>query len=486
MTQKNKNYEFLHEVESTIIKYDMLQEKDAVLVGVSGGPDSVALLLSLIELRNTFSIKIGIAHLNHLLRGDASENDAGFVKDLAAQLNLPVYITSKDVEKYKNNNGLSLEEAGRQVRYNFLYQTAETEKYNKIALGHHSDDNAELVLMQLLRGSGPLGMAGIPAVRENIIRPLIHTSKSDILDYLKNIEQAFVFDKSNEDTVFLRNRVRYELIPSLKKNYNPNIIDTINRMSSIVRNDEEWIDSILAPVFERLVEHREKDSLVIDARLFSPLHIAEKRRLIRMAIKAVKGDLRQITLIHVDSVIALLEKGPENKSLDLPGRIRTMYANGQLEIKKEKQNLRELEPTFCETFIHPFEYRISENEVNDTRIFIEEIGIYLKFSQTNMEFFSDLSYPEKHVAYMDMDALKFPLFIRNTNKGDSFSPFGMTGTQKLKKYFINNKISKSERARVPVLVSDGKIVWVVGHRIDNSVKLSSETKTVLKVEMMFS
>jgi len=241
-------------IEKTIIDNNMLQNNDAVLVGVSGGSDSIAL----INILKTLSIKklkkIGIAHINHGLRGDESERDSDFVKTAARKYNLPFYIKKTNVIHYQKEQGLSLEEAGRDVRYKFFYHIMDENGYNKLALGHHANDNAELILMNLLRGSGTLGLSGIPPVRNGrIIRPLINVTKEEIQLYLSENNINFITDSSNFDNQFLRNRVRRKLLPLLKNDFNPNITDTLNRLGVICKSENEWMDSIVDFSYKKCV-----------------------------------------------------------------------------------------------------------------------------------------------------------------------------------------------------------------------------------------
>lgn len=479
----SKNNKFIHSVEQTVKAFEMFKPKDSVLVGVSGGPDSVALLYVLLALASTFSLRIGVAHLNHCLRQDDSDKDAEFVASLARKLNLPCYITKKDVRRYQQKNKLSLEEAARSVRYAFLNNVAERNRFNKIALGHHSDDNAELVLMYIFRGSGPLGISGIPPKRdEKIVRPLIRSTRSEVIEFLSENRLRYVSDSSNTDRKYLRNKIRHELIPSLKASYNPRITETLNRLASIIRREDEWIEDIITPIFEKSALAVEGDKIVLSVQRLDGIHIAAKRRVIRKAIKRIKGDLRRITLTHIDSTISLLEKGPAYACLDLPDRIRIRKKRNILILSREKSALRSLDVKSIDGETLFFEYKISKPGA----LFIKEINTQLKLSETGIENLHDVHGTGHQIAFFDMDNLAFPLVVRNFRPGDRFTPLGMTGTQKVKKYFINNKVPRTERERCPLLLSQGKIIWVVGYRIDDFVKIKSSTKNVLKAELFLA
>ena len=478
----------LHAVEQTVKTYGMFQPGDSVLVGVSGGPDSVALLHILFTLAPRLSLRLGVAHLNHSLRQKDSDNDAEFVASLAGKLDLPCYITKEDVRKYQLENKLSLEEAARCIRYAFYNNVAVRNRFNKIALGHNEDDNAELVLMYLFRGSGLAGISGIPPVRDSqeacikIVRPLIRSTRCEIIDFLTSKGLKYVLDRSNKDTRYLRNRIRHHLIPSLKVSYNPRIVETLNRLASITRCEEEWIEDIISPLFEKSVLAVQNDKVALSVPMLDGIHVAAKRRVIRKALARVKGNLRRITFFHIDSAVRLLESGQAHGCLDLPDRIRVKRNGDILIFSKEKKALRELGGKSGETKTLDFEYKILRPGKNPGSIFVKEIGAHLKFCEINAEDMPDIYRTGHQVAFFDIINLKFPLVLRNFRPGDRFKPLGMSGTQKVKKYFINNKVPRSERSRFPILLSGEKIVWVVGLRIDDSVKVKPSTRNVLKAE----
>ena len=480
---KDLNNKLLRIVEDTVTAHGMLKEKDSVVVGVSGGPDSVALLYVLGALAARFSLKLGIAHLNHCLRGNDSDKEAAFVETLSDRLGLPCHIHKEDVHEYRNKNRLSLEEAARRLRYTFLNSVAETNRYNKIALGHHSDDNAELVLMNLFRGSGPLGLSGIPPVRDGkIIRPLIKLSRSEIIDFLNLNGLKYVSDASNRDMRYLRNRVRHKLIPLLKTVYNPKISETLNRLSSIMHSEEAWIEEIIHPLFEKSVLDVQDDRIAFSISTLDRLHTAAQRRILRKAILKIKGDLRRIRFVNIDAVLWLLEKGSMDGRLDLPDRIRVRRSGDVLLISRKKRALRDLEVKSGHSKPFVFEYKIAKPE----SVFIKEIGAHFEFTEMSPETVPDFCCAGQYTGFFDKDTLSFPMVVRNYRSGDTFRPMGMDGTQKLKKFFIDKKVPRNERIKCPILLSRNKIIWVVGHRADESAKMTPSTRNVLKVEVFLA
>lgn len=486
--QKQISKKIIRKLIETVTEYQMFQNNDSILVGVSGGPDSVALIHILTQISNPFSLKLAVAHLNHSLRGTESENEARFVAALAKTQGLPFYVKTVNIFQLQKRSGGSLETLGRQERYRFFLEIAEREKYDQIALGHQSDDNAELVLMNLLRGSGLKGMSGIPAVRKagegrcRIIRPLIHCTKSEIITFLDQEKLTYKKDKSNTNPLFIRNRIRCQLLPMLRKMYNPKIDSALNRFASITRIDNEWMNSVVAPLFNKAVLEADSNRVVLELTILLKAHPAIQRRILREGIRRVKGDLRRIRFDHIQSVLGALNQKGFNGSFDLPGRIRIRCASSHLIFTCEKAALRTLKTSGDLRSKVMFEYRID----GPCSMVVKEIRMKLKFSKIDVAKIFPISGSESQRGLFDMDKLVFPLILRNSKPGDRFRPLGMSGTQKVNRFFINQKISRKDRTKCPVMTSRGKVVWVVGHRIDESAKIDSKTRMVFKAELFLA
>ena len=483
--EKKISNSLIQKTEETVAEYNMLQERDSVLIGVSGGADSVALVHVMKEIAPIFSIKLGIVHLNHSLRGNESDADARFVVSLSEKLNLPCYTAKEDIVAYKKKHGFSLEEAGRRVRYAFFENIAQREGFNKIALGHTSDDNAELILMYLIRGSGPLGISGIPPVRGVyntnllIIRPFIKITRFDIIKYISSKGLSHVVDESNMDMKYLRNKIRHELIPELRQNYNPKTVETINRLASIMRSEDEWMENELAPILNKNTLFEENNRIVLSVSGINALHPAAKRRITRSAIKKIKGDSRRLSYSHIELITAQLTSDSDFWSLDLPDRIRITRTGKELIISKEGKNLRNLSLKRSVNDKAFFEYVINKPGL----IVAEKEGFSIGFSEiTNMNL-SDIYNAGQGVAFFDMEKISFPVIIRNYLPGDRFTPLGMEGSQKVAKYLINNKVPRKNRIKFPVVISNGKIIWLAGFVIDDSVRVTSVTGKILKAEL---
>ncbi len=343
MKQSSDHHNFLIKVETTVKSFDMLAKEDSVLVAVSGGPDSVALFLSLFSLKKTYNLTLGIAHLNHMLRDEEAQRDEDFVKTLAAQFDVPIFVKQKDIKAFSRSEGYSIEEAGREARYAFFNEISDMHHYLKIATGHTRDDNAEQVLMNLLRGSGSKGLTGIPPVRQNrYIRPLINISKKKIEAFLSESDQAYMIDKTNTDPAYLRNRIRHELIPLLQSNYNPEITTALDRLSHILSQENDFFDQQIKKMIDDLCVESDTNSISFLTSDLCNLHPAMLNRLLRSAILKVKTNLRRISLRHITDIVNFIHSKSPGTILDLPDRVRVYKDKDVIMIKLEKKSLRDL------------------------------------------------------------------------------------------------------------------------------------------------
>lgn len=469
----------------TIGRHRMLHAGDAILIGVSGGPDSMALLHGLVKMAGSLGVTLGVAHLNHCLRKTDANRDEMHVRQTAEQLNLRVFIEKKEILSRKTA-GMSLEETARNIRYDFFDTICRQHGFTKIAVAHQADDNAEQVLLNILRGSGTAGMAGIPPVRGNIIRPLIQISRAEILEFLAAGNIGYVTDASNSDTRFLRNKIRHQLLPLLAHHYNPQISSTLNRMSGLARADEEWMNTLVASLYEKACLRKNPHEVLLSTTELQALHPAARRRVIRKGIFSVKHNLTRILNAHIAAVLCLLQNNRENRQLDLPDQIRIIRKNQVLIIRKELKNLRHFRggTSAAAANCDPFEYRITRPEITaGNPVFIAETNQKACFDITPRHRIPDVTAAGAGTAFFDWDMLEFPLIIRNIRAGDRFTPLGMTGSQKLKKFFINQKIPRDQRHRIPLLVSRGRIVWVGGIRTSDEAKIMPQTRTVLSVTL---
>lgn len=473
-------------VKETAIKHSMFNLGDAILAGVSGGADSIALVHILLKLSPEFNLSLGIAHFDHELRAAESERDAEFVSSFAHKMNLPFYSEKADVKKYSSQHKLSIEEAGRILRYQFLSRTAREHGFNKIALGHQKEDTAETFLINILRGSGPQGLSSIPPKRGIFIRPLINLNRSDIECFIRSESMEHIIDSSNMDPKFLRNRIRHYLIPFLASEYNPEIVEILNRTAEILRDEQIWLDSLTGKLFERTRVQSDDANIRLSIPELLKMPIAAARRIIRKSVLEIKGNLNGVGFTHMDAVFELINNNKCEKELDFPGPVRIKREKDILVIIRRKNRGRvKRQPDHFDRQLCAFEYRI----MGPQTLYIKETDQCIQLSELSSTEILELKKSNfqnvnPREAYMDMASIGYPLVVRSFRSGDHFSPLGLSGFQKLKKFFINNKLPSSERKKIPILEFSEKIVWVAGYRIDDSVKVTPLTQKVLKASLL--
>lgn len=452
-------------IRKTIEKLRLIEKGDRIIVAVSGGPDSTALLLALNGLKDDYGLKLNIVHLDHMLRvPKETKKDFEYVSDLAKRLGLPLVFKKIDVRAYVKETGLSLEEAAREKRYEFLLEAAKDIGANKIALGHTLDDQAETVLMRLIRGSGSAGLRGIPPMRPLngvfIVRPLIEVWRREVEGYLKRMNIRPRQDTTNLMHKFLRNRIRYELLVLLKK-YNPKIKEVLARSAQNLSCDYEIVSDVIDKAF-RVCAKVKGDSVTVSLRRLKDNRIGIRHGILRKAIEVSKGSLRGIDYSHIEDIENLMKA--EKGAMDLPGKTRVVKTKDALAFGRVR----------AEASVPKVWKQIS---VPGTT-FIPELKLTFeaKFARSRL----GLGKP-RTAEYIDFEKIKEPVYIRTWQKGDRFRPLGMAEEKKLQDFFVDQKVPRGKRGRVPLLLSGKDIIWVCGLRLSDAVKISAGTKRTLKV-----
>ena len=468
----------LNEVRKTVEKFAMLTRDEHLLVAVSGGPDSVALLRALLLLSAEYRLRLTAAHLNHGLRGAEAGQEEDFICSLSEGMGIACLCKTVDIRLLQKGKGHSLEEVGREERYRFLQEAAEKCGARKIATGHHRDDQAETVLINLIRGSGPEGLKGILPVREGrIIRPLLRVGRGDILEFLKREGLTYMTDSSNLNPVFLRNRIRNKLIPELTKSYNPRMVAGLCHAAEITRREDDYLRDVVRQTLDRWGLVPEAGELFLPLTEFLTLHEALQGRIIKYLLKAATPSGSGIGYRHIEAVLELC-RHPQCRpiSLDLPFRIGVEKQQNTLRIRKgsgrERRGAgRETPPEY--------EYHV---EIPG-KVYLCETGVTVRFEFVEKpDFHAIKALPQ--AAFMDYDRITPPLILRNVRPGDRIEPLGMGGVKKLKSCFIDRKIPLRCRWKIPLLVDARSVIWIAGQRISERVKVALETKIVLKAEMV--
>lgn len=308
----------------TINKYNLIQKGDKIVVGVSGGPDSMCLLDNLIEISKDMDFKIVVAHINHCIREEAID-DEKYVENYCKKNNIEIYIKRADIIKLSKESKKGLEETGREIRYEFFEEIAKKVSANKIAIAHNMNDKIETIVMNIIRGSGTLGLKGIEPKRDNkYIRPIIEIERIDIEKYCKQKNLEPRIDKTNRDNEYTRNKVRNLLIPYIQKEFNPNIIKSINKLSEISREEQNYLEKVVNNIYSKAKIEENENQIVLDLKTFNSQELVIKRRLILYTINKLFGTQKNIEKIHIDDIIKLCERNIGNKYL-LPNKFTKIF-----------------------------------------------------------------------------------------------------------------------------------------------------------------
>jgi tRNA(Ile)-lysidine synthase len=472
----------LNQVRKTIDTYSMLMRGDHLVVAVSGGPDSVALLHILALLANEFQLRLTTVHLNHALREAEADGEEAFVRCLSAGMGIACVCKKVDIRALQRRSRRSLEEIGREERYRFLRETAEQCGAVKIAVGHQRDDQAETVLLHLLRGSGMEGLRGILPVRDGrIIRPLLEVGRAEILEFLRSEGISYRSDSSNESVLFLRNRIRNELIPELAFRYNPQLIKGLCRMAGIIRREDDYLRDVVRQIFGRWGIVPGFNDVTFPLTDFRALHEAIQGRIIKCLLEGAAPSRNGIGFRHIEAVLVLARRTDGRRvSLDLPFRICVERDRDVLRIRKTgEQRVEKRGPEKITTF--RFEYKV---DIPAT-IHLSEIDKTVRLEWVEKPKLLEMK-DRPGTAFMDYECMILPLILRNMRPGDRVEPLGTGGTKKLKEYFIDRKIAASRRSEIPLLVDAGSIVWIAGERISERVRVTERTRRVLKAEIVVS
>ncbi len=450
----------------------LLAPGDSVLAAVSGGPDSMALLHALTELRDDLRFTMAVAHLNHGLRGDDSEKDSAFVGELCEELGLTCTIESVDTRAAAKSSRLSVEEAARELRYDFLKETALRGGLNKIATGHTMDDQAETVLMRLIRGAGVRGLSAMKPCSEGVfIRPLLATCRSEVLTFLEERKISYREDPSNRDTTFLRNRIRHELLELLKSEYNPRIVEVLCSHASILGGVEDYLRLTAGKAYDECVISETQENIELELASFLSYHTCVRGYVLREVFLRLYGSLRNLDFSHVASLLRLASSGHTGDSVDVPSGVTAWLEAGSLLIgSRERRAEQIVTPEFLVRFDPGRSVWLSEISLGiDSKLFRRERPV------------DDFISGDSERAFFDFEKLKPPFVLRNLNPGDRISPFGMKGSKKVQDLLVDMKVPRHKRRTLAAFCDGSQILWVVGTRRGRAAPVEEETRVVLEL-----
>lgn len=491
----------------------------AVVAGVSGGADSVCLLHVLLQLARQRSFSVFAVHVNHMLRGDESDRDEEFVRDMCAEWKVPLHVLREDVGAYAAKEGYSVEEAGRIIRYECFHKIMGERGAQYIAVAHHQDDQAETVFLHLLRGSGLDGLCGMDDISGFVIRPFLDVEKAEIEEYIERNGLRHRFDSSNQDNSYVRNAIRNEIFPLTEERTRFPVLASLNRTARLLKADKEFLSEMAQQLFHTMVRRTEENKVILDRIKFNTLHPSMAGRIIRLAWKELTGSAMGLEEKHVATVGKLSYTEGSGKRVNLPEGIHVVVEYDKLVFMR--MQTRHAAAQFCfrlsvpsvidlpdgsvrfisclytaEEYQKKFGSLEKAKEESLTQIFdYDKINRGINKTVTGLDSVvppdreeNRVSEPAKDRASLQEDTEgrqlhEFtPMTIRNRRPGDTFFPYRSPGSKKLKEFFIDEKILRDERDDIPLLAVDQNIIWVVGLRTSELYRISENTGKVLHIQ----
>lgn len=436
---------FIECVKNTILQNNLINYGDSVLIAISGGADSVCLMSVLHELKEEFSLNLYAAHVNHMLRGDESDHDEEFVRNISAYYNIPIYCLHVDVNNLAKKNKISCEEAGRKARYDFFLKLKSELEIDKIATAHNKNDNIETVCMRFLRGTGIDGLSGIPITNDLcVVRPLLHVTRNEIENHLNSIGIKYVTDSSNLTDNYTRNRIRHHFLPYVEQEYNENFVDTLSENILIYKEAGTFLKNYTNDVFNKLSK-RENYGFCFDLTTLLQLDAYIAKSLIKLTIHRLTNfdvSSKIVRLIYQNIIVGSSRCFEVNANLTIHRDYDKIY----FVLKKTKSN---------------FYYEHN----NERKISICETGDTFEFSEENC----DGSYKDKNVLFINKSLCEGKkIVIRNRRPGDAI--YLNCGHKSVKKLLIDEKIPSFLRDEIPIMLLDNEIIWVCGIRNNSSFR----------------
>lgn len=460
-------------MEEKLLQYisdnGLIMAGDRILIGVSGGADSLALLYFLKKYQGVLNVEIAAAHLNHEIRGKAAEEDHAFVKEFCIKQSVLLYDKSVDVIQLAKKNKISLEEAGREARYAFFKELQSSEAYNKLALGHHLDDQAETVLMRLIRGTGVKGVAGMLSETKgesNIIRPLLCVDKKTVISYCQKNGLHYRTDNSNFETDVTRNKLRLEIIPMLRE-INPRVEEHLSEFAMLAHEYEQFLQNSIAELSTYMIT-KKSNRVYLNLEMWRLQVPLLQKELLRQMIFQFKGSLKEIEYNHILCVKEQLLSEKTVWELHLPHGMQAVRRYELFWIEEKKAVVPEIG---CYELLPDKAYYFSKE------------GLWIKLTVISDDSIKKSKELKNHSEkYFDYGKIRGKLYLRNRRPGDYFNPVGIAGKKKIKDYFIDRKVEREKRNAIPLLAVGSEVIWILGYAINREYQVSSETKSILKVQ----
>ncbi len=468
----------LEKVQDYINKHNMIQKGDRIVVGVSGGADSVCLFHVLLKLTMSYGLTLFAVHVNHGIRGEEADEDEAYVKNLCREHKVSFTSVKADVTGLAAREGLSEEEAGRKVRYEAFWDCLYKNKCNKIAIAHNRNDNAETVLFHLFRGSGIKGLTGIPAVRDNIIRPLLNTDREEIENYLKENHIRYQIDRTNLTQDYSRNKIRHTIISFAREEINAKAIEHIVQASEKLAEIDGYLEKNIKIAFDKVtVYHKKGEAYEIDIEKLRQEDLVIQKGIIRKIFIQLAKQLKDVEALHTELILALTGK-PVGKAVNLPHGILAVrgYHSITMKINPNLKLPGKVSPENSQ--VQPVEQKLTIP--GDIRIPQTNQILHVKL----LNYKKNMIIPRNGCTkWFDYDKINNTVLIRTRKEGDFIQIDSAGSRKKIKSLFIDEKIPREKRDIQPLLADGAHIMWVIGGRMSEAYKVNEDTKVILEINL---
>jgi len=466
MKSTRKNNPLAVQFEQFARDHRLFKKGDSILVAVSGGADSMVLFHLFLSVRIKLKLRLAVIHLHHDLRGKEADADEAFVISMTRKAGIPFFGLKADIRSSAGRHGYSVEEAGRLLRFQYFRKTAYRLAFDRVALAHHADDQAETILMHLFRGTGLRGLAGMKPVREDkIIHPLLFVTRSRIEAYAEQVGLAYRNDSSNSDIRFLRNRIRREVLPVVKGIYGSSVIGAITRAGQAVSEAEDRLEAEIREAMKQGTLMHKNHEFILDIPRFLRYFITIQKGLLMVAVRQIRNETPYVKNTEIERLMCLIHRGTENSKVELNHGISAIRSNHQI------------------VFTRCIDFAVKPRQVPINRwIVLPELQGKIRISSLSADVGGLRYLKNSNIEYLDGSMCEDAFWIRTWREGDRFTPLGMESSKKLQDFFVDLKIRRRFRKYIPLLEMNGEIVWVVGHRISNRFRVKPDTNKIVQCE----
>ena len=471
----------LSKVREDIEENNLLNPDSKIVVGVSGGADSVCLLKVLLELKQEYNLDLFVVHVNHGIRGLEANKDQDYVMEICRDWEIKAKAYFVNIRKLSRKLRISEEEAGRDARYKIFNKVLKNLSFDYIAVAHNREDRAETVMLNIIRGAGLDGLCGMPIKQGRIIRPLFNSSRTEIEAYLESSKISYCIDSTNLSNDYSRNRIRNMLFPKIKEWFNVDPTNQLLRLSDLANPERDYLAKEAnkyynVALIKEVLSGTDNDEIILSTQYLDSLSIAIIKRIIRLAWERINSDRKNLESVHVDQILSLCQNSRTGKTVSLPNRIEAIISYERLIFSKSNKKK-----------VKSFSHIIVKEGITE----VSEIGGALQSRVIDQDEYIKISSNERtkesdYTQFFNLDLFKGDILIRTRLDGDRIRPYKLDGVKKLKDYFIDQKVPRDQRTIIPLIAQDNKIAWVIGMRTSDEFRARGDTKRIWMLSWRFS